>query len=227
MSAKNKLQEIYQKRQEELPTYISVNLSGQAHEPEWKAQVKTIDGYEVWSESFGKKTQAENDAAAKCLKLREKHVERRIQNTKYIRPDKPKTILLIDLENVPQAGKVNIIAPDLRVIGFVGKYNRGILKDRAWLESIMELVITDTVCDDAADHALTFHAGVIASRYLVQAQKGEQSSLPTIIILSSDHFGAVPVEFLQKFGVIDSHSVTNLDDLSKFIPKMKIEERQI
>ena len=224
MSAKNKLQEIYQKKQEDLPVYLAVNLSNQAHDPEWKAQVKTVDGYEVWSESFAKKTHAENDAAAKCLKLREKHVVQRIELTKYTRPEQPKTVLLIDLENVPQSAKVNIIAPDLRVIGFVGKYNRGILKDRAWLESIMELEVTNTVCDDAADHALSFYAGTIAQEYLVQAQSGGRG-LPRVIILSSDHFAAVPVEFLKKFGIPDSHSVTNLDDLKKFIPRMKIEEK--
>lgn len=221
MSAKNKLQEIYQKQQIEMPVYISVNLSNQQHSPEWKSQVKTVDGYEIWSESFSKKTQAENDAALKCLKMREKYDEKQ-KLVKYIRPKTPKTILLIDLENVQASVKVNIIAPDLRIIGFVGKYNRGILKDREWLESVMELIITDTVCDDAADHALTFHCGLIAREHINELQNGPG---PQWIILSSDHFAAVPIEFLQKFGFRNSHSVTNIDDLKTVVPKIKIEPK--
>jgi hypothetical protein len=54
MSAKNELQEIYQKLR---PVYSAVNLSNQPHLPEWQAQVQTVDGYNIWSETFSKKKQ--------------------------------------------------------------------------------------------------------------------------------------------------------------------------
>lgn len=215
MSAKNKLQEIYQKQQIEMPVYMTVNMSNQPHAPVWKAQVKTVDGHSVWSKAFPKKTQAENDAAQKCLKRIVGILQ--VELTKYVKPENPKTILLIDLENV-QTTKVKISAPDLHIIGFVGKYNRGILKDREWLESMMELVITDTVCDDAADHALTFHVGTL--------QAGTLKPLKWII-LSSDHFAAVPIEFLKKSGHLDSHSVTNVDDLKLLLPECNVEQKKV
>jgi hypothetical protein len=154
------------------------------------------------------------------------HVEKRVELNSYTCPENPKIILLMDLENVQTATKVNITASDaIRIIGFVGKYNSGILKEQEWLKSAMELIITDTPCHDAADHALTFYVGLIAAEHMNEIQRGEMG--PKWVILSSDHFAAVPVEFLHKFGYRDAHSVTNVVDLKKVIPNIKIEARQL
>lgn len=210
MSAKNRLQEFYQKQQKDLPIYTCINLGNQPHAPEWKASVKTVDGQIFHSDLFSKKTHAENDAAAKCLKVFDQLLAVPGPNLKkYTRPEVPKCIILMDLENVQAAVKLDLSnVVDTRILGFVGKYNRGILKDRERLESMMELIITDTVCDDAADHALTFYVGLIA---------GTAAANLKWIILSSDHFATVPIEFLQKHGFKDTWSVTNVDDLKKII----------
>lgn len=220
MSAKSKLQEIYQKKQQELPAYSAVNLSGIPSDPAWKAQVVTVDGIKVWSRQFNKKTQAENDAAEKCLMIIARRTESRKANP-YRQPEYPKAIIFIDLENVPLGARTRITTPDndIRIIGFVGKYNRGILKDREKIENMMELVIVDCTGADAADHAITFYAGDVSSTYtMICARENKPKTVIKWFILSSDQFAAVPIEFLRKAGYPDSHSVTHLGDLKKMLP---------
>lgn len=222
MSAKNRLQEIYQKRQQNVPTYNSVNLSGIPNEPAWRSQVVTCDEHKVWSRQFTKKTHAENDAAEKCLimisrKVEEKKVE------KYNEPDWPHAIILLDLENVPLSARTRLSTPEsnIRIIGFVGKYNRGILKDREQIETMMELVIADCTGANAADHAMTFYAGTLSNMYSIRGKR-DANDYKKIkwYLLSSDQFAAVPIEFLRKSGYNDSHSVTSLDDLKKQLPEL-------
>ncbi len=223
MSSKNKLQELYQKDRKDLPIYTTVNLSGIPNEPEWKAEVKTCDGYRIWSQSFPRKTHAENDAAERCLALINKknsQISLRVQN--YIEPDKTvtKNILLFDLENVPLSARTRVSTPnnDTAIFGFVGKYNQGILKDRESIESMMKLIIVNTTGANAADHAITFYAGLLASEYM-RLENGLGFNIRWFI-LSSDQFAAVPIELLQKFGFKDSYSVTNLNELKKQLPEL-------
>jgi hypothetical protein len=222
-NAKNRLQEIYQKRQQDVPTYNSVNLSGISSEPAWRAQVVTCDGHSVWSRQFSKKTHAENDAAEKCLILINRKGEEK-KAKKYVQPDNPRVIILLDLENVPLSARTRLSTPeaDVRIIGFVGKYNRGILKDREQIETMMELVIADCTGADAADHAMTFSAGQLSCQYKMRGTRDnvEQSKKIKWFLVSSDQFAAVPVEFLRKNGYVDSHSVTNLDDLKRQLPEL-------
>jgi hypothetical protein len=42
MSAKNELQEIYQKQKIEIPVYTAYNLSNQPHLPEWQLKFKPL-----------------------------------------------------------------------------------------------------------------------------------------------------------------------------------------
>lgn len=222
-SAKNKLQEIYQKKQLDVPVYNSVNLSGIPNEPAWRSQVVTCDGHKVWSRQFSKKTHAENDAAEKCLILIGRKTEQQIAQVRYIQPDVPKTIILLDLENVPLSARTRLTTKenDVRILGFVGKYNRGILKDREQIETMMELIIADCTGANAADHAMTFYAGILSCQY---AMRGARDAFDhrkiKWFLVSSDQFAAVPIEFLKKNGYTDSHSVTCLEDLKRMLPEL-------
>jgi len=221
-SAKNILQEYYQKKQGKLPQYASVNMCELSHKPEWRSQVTTSDGITACSGTFTRKTHAENDAAAKCMALIKKRYELKKAQAppKYAIPSNPNVIVLIDLENVQSLAKIQLTSTedDLRIIGVVGKYNRGILQRREWLESVMELVEVETTGSDVADHALTFYAGTLAQEYFQRDDKEDMIWL----VLSSDHFAAVPVEFLRKFGFTNTHSVTMVSEIKKYAPTIEL-----
>ena len=69
LSAKNRLQELYQKQKLPLPIYDSTNLSSVPHIPSWRATVTLYDGTQYDSPICSTKTKAEIGAAECALKV--------------------------------------------------------------------------------------------------------------------------------------------------------------
>ena len=244
LPAKNRLQEYCQKRQLELPKYHT-SKAGDL----WESAVITCDGFMAKSDKYQKKVQAENDAAEQALE-KIKQYETYTEAThkaahKYSAPQNPTCILLIDLENIPDAINIQNDLENVKIMGFVNKYNSGILKKRELIESKMELIIVETPGPNAADHALSFYAGYLyhlhtssfsdtvfgnehtssfSDTVFEHLPKNFSASLEAKnkyknikwIILSSDRFAAIVIEMLRK-RECEVYSITNVQDALKLL----------
>jgi len=171
-SSKSILHELYQKSSMK-PIYKHINL-GDDSIPKWKSILYTMEGKEIESRVFPNKSLADLDVAERYLG---------ILNSKkkvfYQKPSNPDYIILIDLDNIPKAIKYDWSNyPNALIIGFVGKCNSGIFSKKEEIMSQMELRIVDSGSSEAADHAISFEAGLLSSKY----------SKKKWILLSADKF---------------------------------------
>jgi hypothetical protein len=220
MSAKNELQELYQRRKETLPVYSTERVRGTpAHSPLWISTVTLHDGTTYSGSPYTKKGAAEISAAEVALLYVPGEVEVKVPDSGALESAKDvarwcedrTAICLIDIENIPQAvsmDQVNI-PRGVFVLGFVGHCHPMALKPFPFSKYIVKSSIAD-----AADHALTFMAGYIAS-HLVSEDLGEElTPLPKIIIMSRDHYAEATVWCLKQQGFIAYH-VTSVPELTK------------
>ena len=101
-SSKNKLQEVFQKRGEQLPQYSTTSVGGA-----FVSVVTLADGRSFTSSSFPSKKVAELDAAEKAIAGTVKPdrltagIHPQVVKLRDISPSPPpKSVLLIDLENM-------------------------------------------------------------------------------------------------------------------------------
>jgi hypothetical protein len=107
MSFKNKLQEIYQKQQIDLPKYITELLPSQQHSPIWKSTIITCDGLTATSTANSKK-----QAELKCAEIIldnlsfKHHINKHYVNNKlinkFIYDLEVDIYIFIDIENRPK-----------------------------------------------------------------------------------------------------------------------------
>lgn len=211
MSFKNQLQEHYQKQKLPLPIYSSVrDTSSKDHEAMWISTVTLPEGEKFTSSSQSKKTVAECEAAEKALEylafLSETKLDcddgrnndaRNITTTnvvdfspfsdneylKKVKNGMYEKIILIDLENRPDFINVKRMPEDTIIIGVIGHCHALATK-----ECIFPKYMIKSAVKDAADHGLSFLAGILSQYIPVTTD---------VYIVSRDHYAEATVSCLS------------------------------
>lgn len=200
---KNLLQEYYQKKQLNVPTYSTFSIANNiGNIPLWKSIVMLYDGTEFVGISGdlhkkipGNKKDAENNAAKNAYNYLITSNKLTTTTTTISTTQKAKSlndinianfkkVLLVDSENCDL--EINKISNDMLVLMFVSKNTTK--KVVFQLQNKYEncyVFISESVGRDAADHLLTFYAGKLSILY----------DEMQYYVLTKDHYG----EFLEKF----------------------------
>lgn len=210
-SAKNKLQEYFQRNNLELPTYSSVKH----HDGRWISSViLTLDKKYVIEGIYAeRKRAAECSAAQKALD--EKHIKSQLGLTSMeIRtrnvPQYPLseiivpktkqdsyTYVLVDYENtnkIPTLDRMDIIRNDLTILRFVSHCHPKASTNEA-------NYIVESSIADAVDHYISFYIGCLCTHL-------KNDSL-CIFVLSRDHFASAIPSFVDGYDNITiSHCAT-------------------
>lgn len=214
-SAKNILQELYQKQQKPTPTYVTKNYPPKnkysKHQQYFRSTVSLEDGRTFTSELQTSKKKAEMNAAEKAIKTLEKVDQKRIMSSVLgtkIQIDYP-TWVLIDLENVndwKNLANLDFERP-IKFIGFVGKLNS--LYEKKINEERIEIIKIPLAYKDAADTAMIFLAGWLAHKLLYYTNNNNTNNKRNnkrndnkndninIYVVTRDHFGATLHDILN------------------------------
>lgn len=196
---KNKLQEYCQKHDFSLPKYSTKKVGGVPHKPVWKSTVTVNDMTYTGNKEFLKKNSAEQDVARIAVEnIREIKIEKKLSKkpveffSKIIITNLAwyKHIFLVDLENQPHISGYNV-PENILVIGVVGHCH-----PLAGQDIGIEKCVINSSVKDAADHALTFIAGML-SHHVKEGQ--------FLYIVSRDHYAEATVKCLQSMGIVASH----------------------
>lgn len=191
MSAKNQLQEYFQKQGMSLPSYETKRGGGLAHQPEFTSSLNVLN-HTFTSGIHQSKRAAEQDVAAEVLKYTRQQLA---LDDVIIRPDK---VVLIDLENCPKIRQV----PGARMIGFMSNCCSMYTQQERYEAAGIELQIVRSAVKDAADTFLAF--------YLARLLYEECIDLP-VYIVSKDHYAGALVDICR--GVHDVRHVSQLADI--------------
>ncbi len=188
-SAKNTLQEYFQKNNFNLPTYIS--LKGEDNL--WISTVKIIlygDSYDIESGQYKKKKQAECSAAfnaiekIKSIKIENTHKEIKITNLypidKLVINDSGKYVL-VDYENISRLKNISQIKSDFILLKFVSHCHPKALTGEA------NFIIESSI-KDAVDHFISFYIGRLVNHH--------KNNL-LICVLTRDHFASSYESFIK------------------------------
>lgn len=178
MSAKNQLQEFFQRNKLSLPEYTYIRSGGEDHCPEWicEIQCRIGDETEIFiSDVCLSKKEASTEAATKALEAVEKAEERILEfeesQKMTLSVDPTHTLILLDLENVPHSYKnlckrVKIVDPSkVSIVGFYAHTSTHI-RSKVVGESerhshILHLLEATSSSSDAADVGMCIWIGEV------------------------------------------------------------------
>lgn len=222
-SAKNQLQEIYQKRHSPtLPTYSHKQALAGAG---WASSVTLPDEPTRFFQGFGRtKRDADQEAAQKALEFLNS-----METSTVPRPAPPMMLdvrlehimtspllILIDLENSPKfmaSRWENVRWPACRLEAFVGRFSSHAEKN---LEALYPFIHTFHVIAsghrDAVDHAISVRAGQWLS--CPELQDG-------VMIISRDRFAAALVDVLRQQTEKEIEHHVNMDRCFDALKKRK------
>lgn len=196
MSAKNRLQEYFQKRNLTLPEYTYESCFEDDKSPLWKSKVEVwipfhkngdTEFYEFLSGECVSKKEASKKAAMLALEEIEK-IEQRLKKLKFLdkiklKEDSTHTFIFLDLENVPNSfmetcEHINLSGrKDIHLIGFTNKDSEHIRKkvtsESEYYGQSIHLAKVLSSGKDAADIAICFFIGQIlgATQTLLKHEK--------------------------------------------------------
>ena len=172
MSSKNQLQEYFQKNKRPLPQYITKLCGGQPHCPEFTSTVSIeAEGPLSLKRDFGRspvlftsdifssKREAELNVASKALayiskRKAELDIVSNQEIEQYKKPLHFDHVVLIDLENIPQAKDFSF-SDNLFVIGFMSSSCSAYSQIKSY-KNLMQVEIIKSAIKDAADILLIF-----------------------------------------------------------------------
>lgn len=186
MSAKNQLQEFFQKRRLPLPIYNIIRVGGTDHEPLWQATVcyNNGDGDKIIKgEIFPSKAQATMAVAEQVLKSLNTS-----NSVKIISP--PRTVLFVDVENMPNfIDEVQKQIDKITIYAFIGHHH--CLATKEWpssnvINSNVIKILAHSTRPDGTDTAMQVYVGY----YLAQ------NLYDRYYIATRDHYGSTLVEMI-------------------------------
>src|SRR5690606_20181638 len=118
ISSKNKLQEKFQKNGKVLPKYHTIMDENKM----WISEVEIYDGKKYAGMKCNKKTEAENSAATIALSDDINEIKKNIY-------DRPRTVFLIDLENMPKIIEELNENKYMDIFIFVGEHHNLVKKE--------------------------------------------------------------------------------------------------
>jgi hypothetical protein len=197
MSAKNRLQEIFQKIDYPLPQYYTQQEVSDDHLPQWISTVTIVMDKDKWvtkeykGEKCGKKKVAECSAALIALKEYKQPMQEEKRDTDLFSVlwENYRLIVLVDIENTPNISNLTNIPPDVLVVGVLGHCHNMATKHMNFPKYVIKSALKD-----AADHALTFLAGMIS-----------QKANTEVLIISRDHYAEATVLCLQNLNIKSRH----------------------
>lgn len=177
-SYKNKLQEKFQKRGKSLPKYYTIQR-GDKYNPVWISEVELYDGMRIIGSLCKRKIDAENSAAMNALK-EIKECETMIKND-Y---DVSRTVMLIDIENMPKIIDELGETKYMEIYGFVGEHH--CLANKKYGEKVNK-IISPSNRKDGTDTCMQVFVG-----YLLTEDKYD-----TYLIATKDHYGFTLVDVIM------------------------------
>lgn len=208
MSAKNELQEYFQKLRLPCPEYKSERMGGRDHQPNWISTVKLFDGTEIKGEIHSTKSKAELNAAEKALEVL------LILNKKTIKTQKlyaENAALLVDVENLPNfIDEINDMVQGLDIYAFIGHHHCLATKK---FPSPVKKIESHSTRVDGTDTCMQVYTGFFLS----------QNIYNTYFIATRDHYGSTLVEMIMHqpgpWTNKTAHLVTQPNHLFKYLEK--------
>jgi hypothetical protein len=177
MSAKNQLQEFFQKQQLPLPKYTIHRVGGPDHRPQYQSTLSYNDVV-LTGAIFSNKGQATLDVAEQALKLLNTSEPLKIQS-----PDR--TALFVDVENMPHfIDEVQKKIEGMTIYAFVGHHHH--LSNKEWLSPIIKILVHSTR-PDGTDTAMQVYVGYHLAHH----------NYDRYYIATRDHYGATLVEMIS------------------------------
>jgi|SRR3972149_4142912 len=182
MSAKNQLQEYFQKKDIPLPQYESIRVGGADHEPGWMSSVVFPDGSRFDGTVHPTKSSAQCSAAEKALaRLNSITIEKSIDR----RTVDPRTVLLVDVENLPGfIGEVLAEVEGLDIFAFVGEHH--CLSSREYPSGVT-VIHSPSTRSDGTDTCIQVYIGCLLS----------MNRYDTYLIATRDHYGSALVDIIS------------------------------
>lgn len=191
LSAKNRLQEYYQKQKLPLPIYDSTNLSSVPHLPSWRATVTLYDGTQYDSPVCTTKTKAELGAAECALKV----VDCIPPSTKPSIAEKHfryPIYVFIDVENQSSDAVIELchrcrISTNLIIYAISGFKHVSATKD--YPDKRVIKMLSPSSRRDGADFYMVMKIGECLGEMKVSAG--------SVVVVTRDHFGDVMEDILK------------------------------
>jgi hypothetical protein len=178
MSAKNQLQEYFQKQQLSLPIYEVLRIGGSDHQPLWQASVRYDNDKHITGEIFSNKGQAMMDVAERALKS--------LQTLDPIKIYSPSlTALFVDVENMPNfIDEVQKKFHNMIIYAFIGHHH--CLATKIWSGSNITKILVHSTRTDGTDTAMQVYIGYHLA----------QKNYDRYYIATRDHYGSALVEMI-------------------------------
>jgi len=203
-SAKNELQEYFQKRKLAPPKYQTHPCGGPPHNLQWKSVVTLADGSKYESAVSTSKIAAEISAATKALPVVRASAPVTVEETAPTKAEtalpNPKIVtivkelgVLIDVENLPNAVDEiisRVHCDQVHIYAFVGRMHPSAKK--TWNSSMVEKIVVPTFEKDAADSCMQIYVGA----FLLDQTFDEY------VILTKDHYGQSLCSLIKSTGMV-------------------------
>jgi hypothetical protein len=205
-SSKNRLQELWQKQCDVLPTYDTGRIGGTDHAPKYRSTTTLPDGKTFRGTVEGSRTVAELAAASAAI-----HYSRSVSvnsEQPFFKITNHQSFVFVDLENIPKAiSLIDYLGAD-SCVGFVSK-KHPLATSSA---NKMRTFIVTSYAKDAADFALAMSVAMFI-------RAGECDQYKRLIILTKDHFGAAVTDVLQQWWASTDvyHAITMMDCLKNVV----------
>lgn len=184
--AKNSLQELCQKRGYGIPKYSS-SQTGSHHQPVWVSSVETNipEGSAIFHTNEGHPTKkgAEEDAAYKALScICSEDASSVTISTAFV---KYKTVLLVDVENLPKLiSQLPLFVGPMDIMAFVGEHHP--LSETDFGPHVVK-IISPSTRPDGTDSCLQVCVGFLLAK---------SSEYDMYLIATRDHFGSSLVDMI-------------------------------
>ncbi len=211
LSAKNRLQELYQKQKLPLPIYDSTNLSSVPHIPSWRATVTLYDGTQYDSPICSTKTKAEIGAAECALKVagvehnsaKPSIVEKHFRYPVYV---------FIDVENQSPDAVIELcqrcrVSTNLIIYAICGFKHVSATKD--YDDKRVIKALSPSSRRDGADFYIATKIGECLGEMKVSAG--------SVVVVTRDHFGDVMEDILRnQLGEKRTRHAVSIDEVMTY-----------
>lgn len=183
MSAKNILQEYFQKQKRPFPKYNTVRVGGPDHKPIWQSTIELDTGEKYIGAANISKTKTEISAAEKAL-LVVGELNKILSEKEQLHIMPERSVLLVDVENMPKfIDEVNRKITGLQIYAFVGEHHHLAEKD---FPSEVIKILSPSTRPDGADTCMQVFVG-----YLLAYDKYDN-----FYIATRDHYGSALAEMI-------------------------------
>jgi len=216
---KNALQIYFQQAGRPLPRYEMINHQSTGLNGHIFTSKVTTSSDDIFQGKGSTKKESEMAAAREACKYylitedsNEEMTSNGNENKVYQKPEYPKSIFLIDIENMPLAIDYKF-PPGSYILGFASNISSQYKNNNNYIKNQRncDFRVIDSAVKDAADIALIFECGILTQKY---------PDLPFFIV-SSDHYAQPLLKLLQSHHQEKHQKITCLRDLKNILDSQK------